>query len=67
MSANSSEQKPLEQETPPNPVAVPREYDTSGIYPAEGKPFRLWGLLFWNMVVIVVIAVISAILNWVLI
>jgi hypothetical protein len=48
------------------PDSKPREYDTTGIYPAEGKPFRLWALLFWNVAVIVVIAIASALLNYIL-
>ena len=65
MSSVDSDQKEASPpSTPPDPTS--REYDTSGFYPAEGKPFRIWGLLFWNIVVIVIVAVASAVLNFVL-
>jgi hypothetical protein len=44
----------------------PREYDKSGFYPENGKPFRIWALLGWNLLVIALIAVAAAVLNFVL-
>jgi hypothetical protein len=46
--------------------APEREYEKSGMYPAEGKAFRLWALLGWLTGVIAVLAVISAVLNFIL-
>jgi hypothetical protein len=44
-----------------------RQYDRSGLYPKEGKPFRIWALLGWNIAIIVLIAIASALLNiWLL-
>ena len=43
-----------------------REYDKSGFYPENGKPFRIWALLGWNILIIVVIAAASAALNFIL-
>jgi hypothetical protein len=48
--------------TPPTD-AKGREYDSTGFYPAEGKKFRIWALLGWNLLVIVLIAVAAAVLN----
>lgn len=44
----------------------PREYDKSGFYPEKGKPFRIWALLGWNLLVIALIALASAALNFIL-
>lgn len=44
-----------------------REYEQSGLYPATGKPFRLWALLGWLTLLIVVLAGVSAMLNFLLI
>ena len=43
-----------------------REYEKSGMYPAQGKAFRLWALLGWLSGVIIVLAAVSALLNFVL-
>jgi hypothetical protein len=43
-----------------------REYDSTGFYPAEGKKFRIWALLGWNLLIIVLTAVAAAVLNNVL-
>ena len=43
-----------------------REYDRTGFYPAEGKKFRIWALLGWNLLIIVLTAVAAAVLNNVL-
>lgn len=40
-----------------------REYEKSGCYPENGKPFRLWGLLGWLALLTVVLAGVSALLN----
>jgi hypothetical protein len=49
---------------PPAPV---REYEKSGLYPANGKPFRLWALLGFLMLVIAVLAGAAALLDILLI
>ena len=43
----------------------PRQYDRTGFYPrdGEGKPFRVWALLGWNLLVVVLIAIAAAVLN----
>jgi hypothetical protein len=46
--------------------ASEREYDKSGLYPAKGKAFRIWALLAWLSGVIVVLAGVSALLNFIL-
>jgi hypothetical protein len=55
-------EKPAEQssETPPTPA---REYEKSGLYPENGKPFRLWGLLGFLLLVIAVLAGVAALLD----
>ena len=40
-----------------------REYDRTGFYPAEGKKFRIWALLGWNLLIIVLTAIAAAVLN----
>lgn len=40
-----------------------REYEQSGCYPEQGKPFRIMALLAWLSAVIVVLAGVAAILN----
>lgn len=45
-------------------TAAQREYDRSGFYPAEGKKFRVWALLGWNALVIVILALLAALLNY---
>ena len=52
-----------EKQNPPSEKPLSREYDRTGFYPAEGKPFRVWAILGWNIAVIVVVAVIAAIIN----
>ena len=44
----------------------PREYEKSGCYPSEGKPFRLWALIGWLTLVIISIAGVAALLNAIL-
>ncbi|MES2624951.1 MAG: hypothetical protein V4628_06720 [Pseudomonadota bacterium] len=52
---------------PEDTHSVPeREYEKSGMYPAEGKAFRLWALLGWLTGVMVVLAAVSALLNYIL-
>ena len=43
-----------------------RQYDRSGFYPGEGKAFRIWALLGWLTAVVVLLAGVSALLNFVL-
>lgn len=40
-----------------------REYDRTGFYPAEGKKFRIWALLGWNLLIIALTALAAAVLN----
>lgn len=44
----------------------PREYEKSGLYPEQGKRFRLWALLGWLTALIAVLAGVSALLNFLL-
>ncbi len=43
-----------------------REYDKSRFYPEEGKSFRIWALLAWLTGTVVVLAIVSALLNIIL-
>lgn len=43
-----------------------REYEQSGMYPRNGKPFRLGSLLIGLAVVILMLALASAVVDWVL-
>lgn len=43
-----------------------REYEKSGCYPENGKPFRVWALLGGLLLVIVLIAGAAALLNYLL-
>jgi len=47
--------------------ASDREYESSGLYPEEGKPFRLVALLLGLSGVVILLAVAAAVLNFVLI
>jgi hypothetical protein len=55
--------EPGAAEPEPPDAPAPREYEQSGLYPAQGKPFRLWALLGWLSLLIVVLAGVSALLN----
>lgn len=48
-------------------VPKDREYEKSGLYPKNGKPFRLFALLGWLTLSVVIIAGISYALNIILI
>lgn len=41
-----------------------REYEKSGLYPENGKPFRVFALLGWLAAVVVLMAVAAAILDF---
>ena len=43
-----------------------REYEQSGLYPENDKPFRIWALLGWLGVVVVFIAGTAALLDTIL-
>ncbi len=43
-----------------------REYEQSGMYPRHGKPFRLGTLLLGLTAVIIMLALTSAVLDWIL-
>lgn len=61
MSVQSEQSKPAAQA---EPESTEREYERSGLYPENGKAFRIWALLAWLAGVIVVLAGVSALLNW---
>jgi hypothetical protein len=48
------------------PVDTPpeREFDRTGFYPVQGKAFRVWALLAWNLGVIIALALIAALINY---
>ena len=50
-----------------NTPAPAREYEKSGLYPENGKPFRLWALLGSLLLVIAVLAGATALLDILLI
>jgi hypothetical protein len=60
---NQQDQETKEQSNRED-TAPRREYEKSGLYPANGKPFRLWALLGWLTALIVVLAAVSALLNF---
>lgn len=57
---NLNDNDPQQLQTPK------REYEKSGMYPAEGKPFRLYALLGWLSAVILLLAGAALILNFTL-
>lgn len=57
-----SKQEPSNTDNPPN-TDSPREYERSGCYPEDGKPFRIWALLGWLTALIVLLAGVAALLN----
>lgn len=40
-----------------------REYDKTGLYPPNGKAFRVWALLAWLVGVIAALALVSVLIN----
>lgn len=44
-----------------------REYEKSGLYPENGKPFRIFALLGWLAAVVVLMAAAAATLNFMVI
>ena len=46
-----------------SPPPPDREYERSGLYPEQGKAFRIWALLAWLAGIIVILAGVSALLN----
>ena len=40
-----------------------REYEKSGLYPEDGKPFRILALLGWLAAIVVLLAVAAAVLD----
>lgn len=59
--------EPADLRTDMKSTGKAREYEQSGLYPATGKPFRLWALLGWLTLLIIVLAGVSAMLNFLLI
>lgn len=49
------------------PTKPKREYERSGMYPKEGKQFRMFALLGWLAVVVVLIVAVAALLDFMLI
>ena len=59
-------QNPYESPTPhPTPPPKPK-YERSGCYPEHGRPFRVWALLGVLALVVLILAGISALLNFLL-
>lgn len=57
----------IHDQSPPHPTPPPRrEYERSGCYPENGRPFRIWALLGVLIVTIIMLAGISAVLNFLL-
>ncbi len=58
-------QNPSEDSKDTTAGTEPRQYDRTGFYPGEGegKPFRVWALLGWNLLVVVLVAIAAAVLN----
>jgi hypothetical protein len=50
----------------PDKADSEREYEKSGFYPENAKPFRIWALLAWLGGTVVFLAVVSALLNLIL-
>lgn len=44
-----------------------REFEQSGLYPDNGKPFRMWALFGWLTLLIAGLAGVAALLNFILI
>jgi hypothetical protein len=40
-----------------------REYEQSGLYPKDGKPFRLWALLGGLILLVLALAGVAVLLN----
>lgn len=53
-------------ESKPTQATKEREYEKSGLYPENGKPFRILALLGWLGAIVVCLAGAAAILNIVL-
>ncbi|HDZ09413.1 hypothetical protein [Pseudohongiella sp.] len=54
------------KQSKPTPDAKEREYEKSGLYPENEKPFRILALLGWLGVVVVCLAGAAAILDMIL-
>jgi len=52
--------------THPDKTDTEREYEKSGFYPDNAKPFRIWALLAWLSGTVVLLAIVSALLNLIL-
>jgi hypothetical protein len=50
----------------PEDKSSAREYEQSGCYPEQGKPFRVWALLGGLMLVILALAGAAVLLNFLL-
>ncbi len=67
-SSSSSDHSPasLEQSAEQSASQEEREYEKSGLYPDNGKPFRLYALLGWLFGIVVFMAAAAAILDTIL-
>jgi hypothetical protein len=57
----------MSQENLKSTESPEREYEKSGLYPKEGKSFRILALLGWLAVIVVLLAVAAAVLDLTLI
>jgi hypothetical protein len=66
--SNNTKQHPNQHkpETRPETTSGTRKYEESGLYPENGKPFRLWALLGWLTLLIIALAGVAALLNFLL-
>jgi hypothetical protein len=53
----------MSQENLKSTESPEREYEKSGLYPEEGKPFRILALLGWLAAIVVLLAVAAAVLD----
>jgi hypothetical protein len=53
----------MSQENLKSTESPEREYEKSGLYPKDGKPFRIFALLGWLAAIVVLLAVAAAVLD----
>jgi hypothetical protein len=61
---STSQQKDNTRSSEPSDKEQTREYEKSGLYPENAKPFRIFALLGWLATVVVLMAVAAAILDF---
>jgi hypothetical protein len=57
------QEKLMNQENLKPTESPEREYEKSGLYPEDGKPFRILALLGWLAAIVVLLAVAAAVLD----